>query len=70
MLELQPVPLVEANALVAKYHRHHKHVAGHKFSIGCMGNGRLAGGKRWTGSRRPAADLYPAQMKYRYEKQI
>ena len=30
----------------------------------------LAGGKRWTGSRRPAADLYPAQMKYRYEKQI
>lgn len=28
----------------------------------------LAGGKRWTGSRRPAADLYPAQMKYRYEK--
>lgn len=30
----------------------------------------LAGGKRWTGSRRPAADLYPAQMKYRYEKSI
>lgn len=28
----------------------------------------LAGGKRWTGNRRPAADLYPAQMKYRYEK--
>ena len=28
----------------------------------------LAGGKRWTGSRRPVADLYPAQMKYRYEK--
>ena len=27
-----------------------------------------AGGKRWTGSRRPAADLYPAQMKLRYEK--
>lgn len=30
----------------------------------------LAGGKRWTGSRCPAADLYPAQMKYRYEKSI
>ena len=30
----------------------------------------LAGGKRWTGSRRPAADLYPAQMKYRYEQSI
>lgn len=27
-----------------------------------------AGGKRWTGSRRTAADLYPAQMKLRYEK--
>ena len=30
----------------------------------------IAGGKRWTGSRRPAVDLYPAQMKYRYEKQL
>jgi len=28
----------------------------------------LVGGKRWTGSRRPVTDLYPAQMKYRYEK--
>ena len=27
-----------------------------------------AGGERWTGQRRPAADLYPAQMKLRYEK--
>ncbi len=27
-----------------------------------------AGGKRWTGKRRPPADLYPAQMKLRYEK--
>lgn len=27
-----------------------------------------AGGKRWTGQRRPAVDLYPAQMKLRYEK--
>ena len=27
-----------------------------------------AGGIRWTGQRRPAADLYPAQMKLRYEK--
>lgn len=30
----------------------------------------LAGGKRWTGSRRPAVDLYPPQMKYRYEKSV
>ena len=146
MLELQPVTLAEANAFVAKHHRHHKPVTGHKFSIGCIADGRLvgvaivgrpvsryldngltlevnrlctdgtknacsmlyaaawraaramgyhkiitytldtengaslraagwnftglAGGKRWTGSRRPAAYLYPAQMKYRYEKQI
>ena len=27
-----------------------------------------AGGERWTGQRRPTADLYPAQMKLRYEK--
>ena len=27
----------------------------------------LAGGKRWTGARRPDFDLYPAQMKLRYE---
>lgn len=146
MLTLTPVSLAEANAFVAQYHRHHKPVVGHKFSIGCTADGRLvgvaivgrpvsryldngltlevnrlctdgtknacsmlyaaawraaramgyhkiitytldtesgaslraagwtcaglAGGKRWTGSRRPAADLYPAQMKYRYEKSI
>ncbi len=29
-----------------------------------------AGGKRWTGQRRPATDLYPAQMKLRYEKTL
>jgi len=27
-----------------------------------------AGGERWTGQRRPSTDLYPAQMKLRYEK--
>ena len=27
-----------------------------------------AGGKRWTGKRKPITDLYPAQMKLRYEK--
>ncbi len=31
----------------------------------CAGS---AGGERWTGQRYPAADLYPAQMKLRYEK--
>ena len=29
-----------------------------------------AGGLRWTGKRKPAADLYPAQMKLRYEKAL
>lgn len=29
-----------------------------------------AGGERWTGERRPAADPYPPQMKLRYEKQL
>lgn len=33
-------------------------------------NAGLAGGKAWTGSRRPAKPLYPAQMKYRYEKRL
>lgn len=30
----------------------------------------LAGGKEWTGRRKPAEPLYPAQMKYRYEKNL
>lgn len=146
MLKLVPVSLKEANTFVAEYHRHHKPVTGHKFSLGCTQEGQLvgvaivgrpvsrylddgmtlevnrlcstgeknvcsflygaaaragkalgyqrivtytldtepgtslraagwkcmglAGGKRWTGTRRPAADLYPAQMKLRYEKQL
>ena len=43
MLTLIAVPLSEANAFVAQHHRHHKPVTGHKFSIGCMKDGRLAG---------------------------
>ena len=31
----------------------------------CVGQ---AGGLRWTGKRKPEVDLYPAQMKMRYEK--
>ena len=33
----------------------------------CMG---LAGGKEWTGKRKPSEPIYPAQMKYRYEKRL
>ena len=145
MLELIPVSLAQANDFVLNNHRHHKPVVGHKFSIGCASDGRLAGvaivgrpvsryldngstlevnrlctdgtknacsflyaaawraakamgykklvtyildtengaslraagfrcaglagGKRWTGTRKPPADLYPAQMKYRYERE-
>lgn len=144
-LEIVPISLKEANAFVERYHRHHKPVTGHKFSIGCsdgekivgvaivgrpvsryLDNGwtlevnRLctdgtrnacsilyaaawraaramgykkvityiletepgtslkaagwkcigqAGGERWTGKRRPEVDLYPAQMKLRFEKE-
>ena len=143
MLELVPISLKEANAFVAQYHRHHKPVVGHKFSVAAsdgekivgvaivgrpvsrymddgwtlevnrlctdgtrnacsflysaawraaknMGYKKLityilesengaslrasgwkcvgqAGGLRWTGKRRPEVDLYPAQMKLRFE---
>lgn len=33
----------------------------------CVGE---AGGLRWTGKRRPEVDLYPAQMKIRFEKEV
>lgn len=144
MLKITPISLAEANAYVCKYHRHHKAVQGHKFSIGCSENGQLvgvvivgrpvsryldngttlevtrlctngtknvcsmlyaaaaraakamgyekiitytlesergvslktagwkciglAGGKQWTGARKPIVPLYPQEMKYRYEK--
>ena len=32
----------------------------------CVGE---AGGLRWTGKRRPEVDLYPAQMKLRFERE-
>ena len=43
MLSLVPVSLKDANAFVAKRHRHHKPTRGHKFSIGCAAEGRLVG---------------------------
>ena len=144
MLTLTSVTLADANRFVAEHHRHHKPVTGHKFSLGCIKDGRLvgvaivgrlvsryldngltlevnrlcstgeknvcsflyaaaaraakalgyekiityildsesgvslraagwqcagpAGGLRWTGKRCPASDLYPPQMKQRYEQ--
>ena len=43
MLEIIPVSFANANAFVTEYHRHHKRVVGHKFSIGCMENNKLVG---------------------------
>lgn len=37
------VELAEANAFVAAWHRHHKPVTGHRFSIGAQKSGRLVG---------------------------
>src|SRR5437016_12206941 len=36
MLEIIPISLAEANSLIEKFHRHHKPVVGHKFSIGLL----------------------------------
>lgn len=43
MLTLIPTTLREANQFVRQYHRHHKPVAGHKFSIGVQKDGELVG---------------------------
>lgn len=56
MLKLAPVTLKEANAYVARLHRHHKPTVGHKFSIGCI--------------RKPDEPTGPPQLKYRYEKSL
>ena len=38
-----PLSLGEANAFVARWHRHHSPVVGHKFSIGLVADTRIAG---------------------------
>lgn len=43
MLEICPMTLKEANAYVEQYHRHHKPVVGHKFSIGCSDGEQIVG---------------------------
>lgn len=43
MLDIVPVSLKEANAFVEQHHRHHKPVAGHKFSIGCTDGEQIVG---------------------------
>ena len=43
MLRLRPISLRDANEYVRQHHRHHKPVAGPKFSIGCEADGELVG---------------------------
>lgn|SRR5574341_5995 len=45
-LKIVPLELRELNQLVSKWHRHHKPVQGHRFSIGCMDkkSGKIVGG--------------------------
>lgn len=38
-----PITLSEANAFVTEYHRHHKPVVGHKFSIGGAKDNKIVG---------------------------
>ena len=38
-----PLTLAQANGLVARWHRHHKPVHAHRYSIGAMKNGKLVG---------------------------
>ena len=42
-MHLVHLELTEANGLVALWHRHHKPVQGHRFSIGAMHEGEIVG---------------------------
>lgn len=42
-LELRPLTLAQANALVAALHRHHKPCTGHRFSIGAFDGDKNVG---------------------------
>ena len=43
-LRVVPLELTEANAVVAVWHRHHKPVVGHRFSIGAIDENRVIHG--------------------------
>ncbi|MCJ2085538.1 hypothetical protein MKK88_05950 [Methylobacterium sp. E-005] len=42
-LRALPIGLDEANVFVARHHRHHAPVVGHKFSIGCANDSEIVG---------------------------
>lgn len=54
-LHVVPVELKEANAIVATWHRHHKPVQGHRFSIACVDDSGTVHGIAVIG--RPVARL-------------
>ena len=43
VLTIGHVELKTANAYVAQFHRHHRPVCGHRYSLGCYEGGRLCG---------------------------
>ena len=60
-LKIIPLELKDANAYVAEYHRHHKPVVGHRFSIGCVDEEGNLHGAAIIG--RPVARLEPPGRK-------
>lgn len=54
-LVVVPLELAEANALVARWHRHHQPAVGHRFSIGVVDESGMAHGAAIVG--RPVARL-------------
>lgn len=54
-LHITPVELVEANAAIARWHRHHQPVVGHRFSIGVVDDEGVLHGVAVIG--RPVARL-------------
>lgn len=52
-LKVVPMELKDANEFVDRLHRHHKHVQGHRFSIGCIDETNVVRGVAIVG--RPVA---------------
>lgn len=42
-IEIRPIELRDANAFIGDFHRHHKPVQGHRFSISAWSEGKLVG---------------------------
>ncbi|MFY9479146.1 MAG: XF1762 family protein [Aquabacterium sp.] len=47
-LRIAPVTLDQANAFVARLHRHNKPVTGYRFAVGCEAQTRLLDGPEWV----------------------